>query len=123
VISRRWTEEFMRFDHLEALVHERRRVDRDLRAPRPGGMSERIIDRDRFEISTAPPAKWPTTRRENQPIDSGRTVFVTRPQTLMVRGVIAVDRDQFGTRRLPRRLDDRSPSNQRFLVRERQAPS
>ena len=39
----RQSEEEVRLDHLEALVRERRRVDRDLRAHAPGRVSERIL--------------------------------------------------------------------------------
>ena len=39
-------EEVVGLDQLEALVHQRRRVDRDLAAHRPGRVRERLLDRD-----------------------------------------------------------------------------
>ena len=40
----RRAEQPVRLDHLEALVHQRRRVDRDLAAHRPGRVRERLLD-------------------------------------------------------------------------------
>ena len=39
----RHREQMMRFDQLERLVHQRRRIDGDLRAHRPVGMGERLL--------------------------------------------------------------------------------
>ena len=43
-------EEEVRLDHLEALVRERGRVDRDLRPHRPGRVRERLLGGDRREL-------------------------------------------------------------------------
>ena len=45
----RRAEQVVRLDHLEALVHQRRRVDRDLAAHRPGRVAQRLLDRDVLE--------------------------------------------------------------------------
>ena len=42
-------EQEVRLDDLQPLVHHRRRVDRDLRAHRPGGVTQRLRDGDRRE--------------------------------------------------------------------------
>ena len=39
-------EQLVGLDHLEALVHQRGGVDRDLRAHRPGGVGQGLLDRD-----------------------------------------------------------------------------
>jgi hypothetical protein len=44
------TEQLVRLDHFEALVHERRRVDRDLGAHVPRRVRERVRHRDPFEL-------------------------------------------------------------------------
>ena len=53
----RQAEEEVRLDDLEALVHHRRRVDRDLRAHLPGRVRERVLDRDRVERVEPPLAE------------------------------------------------------------------
>ena len=46
-------EQLVGLDHLEALVHERRRVDRDLGAHVPGRVLQRVGDRDVAELGAA----------------------------------------------------------------------
>ena len=58
----RQSEQEVRLDHLEALVHHRRRIDRDLRAHLPGGVGERVLDRDRVERVQAPLAEGAARR-------------------------------------------------------------
>ena len=56
----------MRLDQLEALVHERRRVDRDLRPHRPRRVSERLRRRDVRELRLRPPTERPPRGGEHQ---------------------------------------------------------
>ena len=46
----RQAEQMMRLDQLEPLVHQRRRIDRDLRAHRPVGMRDRLRRRGRGDL-------------------------------------------------------------------------
>ena len=60
-------EEEVRLDDLEPLVHHRRRVDRDLRPHLPGRVRQRVLDRDRVEVSrrrsrNGPPEAVSTSR-------------------------------------------------------------
>ena len=43
-------EQVVRLDHLEPLVHHRRRVDRDLGPHAPGGMAQRVLARDPLQF-------------------------------------------------------------------------
>ena len=47
VLPGRRAEQLVGLDDLEALVHERRRVDGDLRAHDPGGVGQGVVDGDR----------------------------------------------------------------------------
>ena len=47
-------EEMMRLDELKRLVHQRRRIDGDLRAHGPVGMGERLLRRDTSHVGQAP---------------------------------------------------------------------
>ena len=49
----RRAEQVVGLDQLEPLVHQRRRVDRDLAAHRPGRVGERLLDRDVLEVCRA----------------------------------------------------------------------
>ena len=116
----RHAEEFVGLDHLETLVHQRRRVDRDLGPHRPCGMSQRIVDRDLLEVAAVAASKRSPTRREHDAMNSigcadlaGNAVG---PQTLVHRTVLAVDRNQLRTWGLPCSLDHRPGGDQRFLV-------
>ena len=63
-------EQLVGLDHLEALVHQRRRVDGDLRAHRPGRVRQRVVDRDRGRARprvrprNGPPLAVSTMRRD-----------------------------------------------------------
>jgi len=46
--------QMMRLDQLEALVDQRRRVDRDPAPHLPGGVGERLLGRHRGEIAAPP---------------------------------------------------------------------
>src|SRR5256886_16350109 len=82
-------EQRMRLDHLEAFVHQRRRIDRDLAAHPPGGMLERVGRRNIAEVRRRAPAKWTAGGGENQSLQLARLPPV---QALMDSIVLAVDR-------------------------------
>ncbi len=83
-------------------------------------MSQRIIDRDLLEVAAGATSKRSPTRREHDAMDAIGCVDLAGdavgPQTLMHRTVLAVDRNQLRTRRLPCPLDHRPGGDQRFLV-------
>ena len=114
----RQTEEEVRLDHLEALVHHRRRIDRDLRAHLPRRMRERVVDGDRVEGLEAPLAEGAARGREHEAAGlAGRA----RAQGLVDRAVLGVDRDQLGAALLRLREDELARHDERLLVREGQA--
>ena len=55
----RGAEQVVSLHQLEALVHQRRRVDRDLAAHRPGGVRQRLLDRHLLELLARAPAERP----------------------------------------------------------------
>ena len=94
----RHVEEQVRLDHLEALVDQRGRVDRDDRAHVPGGVGQRLLRRDVVELSRARPAERPAARGEHQP---PHLVGPTAAQALGERRVLGVDRHDLPGRRPP----------------------
>ena len=105
-------EQLVGLDHLEALVHERRRVDGDLRAHLPGGVGQGLVDGDRRRArrgcgrGTGPPLAVSTIRCTR----SGPAA-AQRLQALVHRAVLAVDRHQLGAGGLPHPL--RPPARRR----------
>ena len=73
-------EELVGLDHLEALVHEGRRVDGDLRSHRPGRVGQRVGHRDRAEPLGRPAAERAARGGEEQPGHVGRPA-AARPGT------------------------------------------
>ena len=65
----RQAEEEVRFDDLEALVRERRRVDRDLRAHAPGRVSERIVGCYVLELRSVAAAERAARGGEHDGVD------------------------------------------------------
>ena len=90
---RRQAEQPPRLDELQSLVHHRRRVDRNLRAHRPGRMPQRLLRRRRRKLLCRPRAKRSATGREHDPLHLGGGA---RPQGLVDRRVLAVDRQDLG---------------------------
>jgi hypothetical protein len=62
-------EEEMRLDQLQALVHERRRVDRDLRAHVPGRVCKRFGRRDVGELASTTSTKGTPRGGEDERVD------------------------------------------------------
>ena len=88
-LARRHAEQPPRLDHLEPLVHQRRRIDGDLPAHLPGGMPQRVFRRDAVEILGRQRSERTAGRGQDQPPH-----FVAAPavQALMDGVVLAVDR-------------------------------
>ena len=101
-------EQPVRLDHLEPFVHQRRRIDRDLRAHVPGRVLQRFGNRRRFHRGFVARAKRAAGRRQNQPAHF-RTLLAA--QALMQRVVFRIDRQQ-SRRRIspPRASSTRRPS-------------
>ena len=108
-------EEVMRLDHLEALVHQRGRVDRDPAAHLPGGMGERLLRGDPGEVGAA--AEGPAGRGQDQPLNRARPL---RADQLVERRVLGVHRDDLGVRGLGERRDQLAADHQALLVGERE---
>ena len=108
----------VRLDHLEALVHEGRRVDRDLRPHRPGRVraARRRASTARELIGRARPrngppeavriaGRHPLARHARQELEQGR--------------VLGVDRHQRGAGARPRGGDEVAAGHQALLVGQR----
>ena len=84
-------EEEVRLDQLEALVGERRRVDRDLRAHVPGRVRECVIWGHIGQFLARPTPKWAAGCGENKGVNGLRIAAL---EALVGGGVFAVDREQ-----------------------------
>ena len=113
----REVEEEVRLDQLEPLVHERRRVDRDLRAHAPGRMRERVGRLDVGEVGAAAAAEGPARGRENEGVDGLRGVAVEK---LERGGVLGVHGEQPPSSPLPGRHGQVAARDQALLVRKRE---
>ena len=106
----------MRLDHLEALVHQRRRVDRDARAHAPGRMPQRLLGRHVREVGERSAAERPAAGRHDQRLDR---VDVLGRQQLLQRRVLGVDRQQARAAARERRAHERPARDEALLVGER----
>ncbi len=113
----RQAEEEVRLDDLEALVHHRRGVDRDLRPHLPRRVRERVRDRDRVEGVEAPLAERAARRREHEAL---RLLGAAAAHRLVDRAVLGVDRDDLRLRPRGLREDQRAGDDERLLVGERE---
>src|SRR5688572_17119308 len=105
-------------DQFEALVHQRRRVDRDLRAHAPVRVRDCLFRRHRRQVFAPRAQEWAAGRGEQDARDARRGAAwgSARRQALEDRVVLAVDR-QDGRARAPRSLEQESArEHQRFLV-------
>ena len=121
-IARR-AEEPMRFDDFEALVHHRRRIDRDFATHRPIRMSAGFVRRDAREIRRRTCAKRSARSRQQDATNAcgPRRTRVARRQTLENRVVLAVDRQQRRAALFDCRHEQCAADHQRFLVGEQDA--
>ena len=102
-------------DQLEALVDQRRRVQRVHRAHRPGRMRAGLLGGDVFESVGGPAAERAARRGEH---DLGHLVGGAAAQALGHRRVLGVDGHDLA--RLGRLEHQRTARDQRFLVGQRQ---
>ena len=65
-------EQPVRLDHLEALVHQRGRVDRDLAPHAPGRVAQRVFGPDLLQLGGRVAAERPAGRGQDQPRDLRR---------------------------------------------------
>ena len=110
-------EQVVGLDDLEPFVHERRRVDRDLRAHGPRGMRERLLHRRQGQLFPAPSQERPAGTRD----DHAAEVIAALPtQALRQRGVLRVDGHKPLRLSLDQVHDQLAPDDERLLVGERQ---
>src|ERR1700722_10710028 len=91
-LRRRQVKEPARFDHFEALIHQRGRVNSDALPHLPCGMIERLLDSDGTEFRPGRIQK--RSARSGQP-DAFDFFHAPAPQALVDRGVFAVDWKQW----------------------------
>ena len=106
-------EEVVGLDRLEALVHQRRRVDRDPSAHPPGRVRERVGDADPGEVVAA--AEGAAGGGQHQPLDRPRRLAVDQ---LEEGRVLGVDRQQARPGRLGQRHHQLAAEDQALLVGE-----
>ena len=116
-------EQVVGLDDLEALVHERGGIDRDLRTHVPGRMREGLLERDVGELAGRLAAERAARRRDPQRAD----LFGTFAQKALVDGaVLGIDGHE-GARmpgllvqRAGERHDEVAGDDEAFLVRKRE---
>ena len=115
--SARHAEQPVRLDHLEPLVHQRRRIDRDLPAHPPGRMLQRVGRRSPLRVPTpARPRNGPPEAVRIEPPHLGAVAAV---QALVDGVVLAVDRQDRDAAPARRLGDDAAGHHEHFLVGER----
>ena len=115
--SRRQAEQVMRLDQLEPLVHQRRRIDRDLRAHRPFGMRDRLLRRRRPQLLRR---RGAGTARRWQSGSVLRHLRVLLPQGTGISHYVRCRPAAASARCPSRRIDHQlTGGDQRFLVGER----
>ena len=107
-------EEVVRLDHLEALVHQRRRVDRDPAAHLPGRMVKRVADADVAEVPAA--AEGAAGGGDEEALDRAGRLATDQ---LVERRVLGVDRQELRSGRLGERHHQLAAEHEALLVGER----
>ena len=110
------TEQPVRLDDLEPLVHQRRRIDGDLPAHLPCRMTKRLIRRDPLQLRRGEIAKRSARGGENQ---SSNLALVSPVQALVDGVVLAVHGKNRHVVPAGRRRHQRTGHHQHFLVGER----
>ena len=113
----RRAEEVVGLDELEALVHQRRRVDRDLAAHRPRGVLERLLDGDALELRAAAAAERAAAGGEHELVDRPRPLG---GDELVQRRVLGVDGDDLRAGGLGQLRHELAADDERLLVGQRE---
>ena len=85
-------------DHLQRLVHQRGRIDGDLRPHAPGRVPQRLVDGDVGELGPAAAAEGPAAAGQDDALDGVRRAALDR---LEDGAVFAIDRQQPARRGVP----------------------
>ncbi len=109
-------EQVVGLDQLEALVHHRRRIDRDLGAHGPVRVSDRLARRDGRHLGARAAAERPAGRGQDQPLDA---LGGLAAQRLEDRVVLGIDRQQHGAAARDLGHQQRAGADQAFLGGER----
>ena len=115
-LFRRQSEQVVRLDQLEPLIHQSRRIDRDFGAHRPIGMRDGLGRGGSADGFGRRGAERATARGQD---DSCDIVGAASRKTLKNRIVLAVDRQQGRAARGSCIGHQRAGGDQSFLVRER----
>ena len=110
-------EEVVGLDHLEALVHQRGGVDRDLRPHRPHGVLEGLLHRRLRELRGRPAAERPAGARDHHPLE---VLPALAAEGHREGRVLRVDREQPLGLTLDQVHHELAPDHERLLVRERE---
>ena len=113
----RRAEQVVGLDDLQALVHERRRVDADLAAHRPRRVRERLLDRHVLELGARAAAERAARGGEHELVHRARPLGA---QQLVQRRVLGVDGDDLRAGGLGQRHDELAADDERLLVGERE---
>lgn len=109
----RHTEEPARLDDLETLVHQRRRIDGDLRSHVPGGMAQRVCRSDMAQLLVGELAERTTRTGEQQFAD---LVVALADQALEDGRMFGIDGQDGHTIRLGKLADQLARHDQGLLV-------
>src|SRR5215210_9082298 len=110
----------MGLDQLEALVRERRGVDRDLRAHRPGRVGQSLLRGDVFELLARAAPERAARAGQHERVDLlPRTTFEALERGRM----LAVDREQQASATLSRLERELAGGDEALLVCERERDS
>ena len=102
-------EQVVGLDDLQALVHERRRVDRDLAAHVPRRVLQRVLDADVLELGARAPAEGAARRGQDELLDASPAA---RPRSAGA-APSARSRRAGSARRSPRRAPSRARRRRR----------
>ena len=110
------TEQPVRLDDFEALVHQSGGIDRDLAPHAPCRMHQRILRRDARQLGRRTSAERSSRRGQDEPSDLRPGAPV---QALVDRVVLAVDRQNGDATAAGGLGDDAASHHEHFLVRKR----
>ena len=110
-------EQVVRLDQLQALVHERGAVDRDLAAHLPGRVGQRLLAGHLAQLRGGHAPEGAAAGGEHQPVDRAHAL---RGDQLMERRMLRVHGDQVGARGLGQRGHQLAAHHEALLVGQSQ---